>query len=99
MRNDDMPELRVPYDYVLPHRPRGHLCRLCGRAPRLRPPRSVRLHFRMGWTTEVEVCEACHGQARAARNPAHVIPHMAGNGRIPPVHRATARAVADDETE
>jgi hypothetical protein len=80
----DMPELRVPYDYVLPHRPRRSRCRLCDRNPRSDPPRLIRLYFAQGWVTEVEVCDGCYAMALDQQNVARIIPRYQSGGSRPP---------------
>ena len=70
------PELRVKFDYVLPHKPREHWCRLCNGQRKTEPPKQIRIRFRQGWTNIIEVCDACYTIAVEKQNTAGVIPHL-----------------------
>ena len=59
----EIPEFRVPYDYVLPFRPRQGFCRRCNIRPRADPSLTIRIIFKKGWTHEVDVCTECFEQA------------------------------------
>ena len=72
----DLPELRVEYDYVLPHKPREHWCRLCNAQRKAAALKQIRIRFRQGWTNVIEVCDACYTMAVEKQNVTAVIPRL-----------------------
>lgn len=83
----EVPEIRVPYDYVLPDKPKRNQCRLCN-TPRAVPPLQLIIHFLKGWSQEVDVCTGCFHRANEMYMPGEYTPMM---------HEVNVRAVVRDK--